>query len=538
MKDRREKGLCYHCDEKFFPGHNCKKLFILQGDWIEDNNVEDELKDILEAGGEYEQEIPSISYHAFFGAMSTQTMKMYGTIRKQKVLILIDSGSTHNFLSIDTASKLQLPISTKERLTVVVGNGDKLHSQGHCSNVELQVQQHQFQVDFYLLSLHDYEVVLGTQWLSTVGPILWDFAKLTMTFKMQEKEIKLQGLTNILHQYVDPRKMSKAALKAHQGFLFQLNVTPNESQLQVAGDFELGKQLQTLLQQYEDLFQESLNLPPVRAADHRIPLVPGAGAVAVRTYRYPYYQKIEIEKQIRELLSAGVIRPSNSPFSSPVILVKKKDNSWRMCIDYRALNKVTVKDKFPIPNIDELLDELHDAKFFSKLDLRSGYHQIRMHVSDVYKTAFRTHQGHYEFLVMPFGLSNAPATFQALMNEIFQEFLRRFVLVFFDDILVYSQSWSEHLQHLESVFMLLRKNQLRVKREKCQFGQKQIHYLGHIISEKGVDMDPTKIESILSWPQPVTLKGLRGFLGLTGYYRKFIQHYGRTFNSIVKEEFI
>jgi len=225
------------------------------------------------------------------------------------------------------------------------------------------------------------------------------------------------------------------------------------------------------------------------------------------------------------MLDLGEIQPSSSEFSSPVLLVKKKDGFWRFCVDYCGLNTITIRDNYPIPTIDELLDELVHTTWFSKLDLLSGYHQIRMRPEDIHKTTFRTHDGHYEFRVMPFGLCSAPATSQSTMNDLLRPFLRRFTILFFDDILIYNASWSEHLLHLEQIFACLLQGQLYIKPEKCALGLQQIDYLGHIIHHGEVSPDPAKIHAMVEWPIPTSLKSLKGFLGLTGFYRKFIKRY-------------
>jgi hypothetical protein len=238
--------------------------------------------------------------------------------------------------------------------------------------------------------------------------------------------------------------------------------------------------------------------------------------IVVRPYRYLQLVKDELERQCHDMLKQGIIQPSSFAFSSPVLLVKKHDGTWRFRVDYRALNSHTVRDMFPIPVVDELLDELRGTQFFSKLDLRNGYHQVLMDADDVAKTTFHTHHGHFEFLVMPFRLSNAPTTFQALVNDVLSDFIRHFILVFFDDILVYNNSWSSHLQHVRPVLLRLREHQLVVKRSKCAFVIVTVAYLGHVISKHGVTMDAEKVEAVWAWLPSCTVHIVRGFLRLTG----------------------
>jgi hypothetical protein len=254
--------------------------------------------------------------------------------------------------------------------------------------------------------------------------------------------------------------------------------------------------LNGLLGSFPDVFAEPTGLPPACARDHCIVLKAGALLVAVRPYRYPAVHKDELERQCIAMIEQGIVHRSDSAFSSPVLLVKKPDGSWQFCVDYRALNALTIKDAFPIPVVDELLDELHGTRFFTKLDLRSEYHQVRMRKEDIHKTAFRTHDRLYMFLVIPFGLCNAPTTFQTLMNDVLRPFLCHFVLIFFDDILIYSKSWVDHLRHLRVILTELRRHVLFIKCSKCAFGVSSVAYLDHIISEAGVAMDPAKVQAI------------------------------------------
>jgi len=278
---------------------------------------------------------------------------------------------------------------------------------------------------------------------------------------------------------------------------------------------------------YRDVFPNALpdGLPPSREVDHRIELVPGSSPQSRPTIRLSATELAELKKQLIELEAAGFIRPSKSPFGAPILFVKKKDGTMRMCIDYRALNRITVKNSYPLPRVDELFDRLQGARYFSKIDLRSGYHQIRIAPEDVPKTAFRTRYGHYEFLVLPFGLTNAPATFMHLMHQALRPFLDECALVFLDDILIYSRTLEEHEQHVRRVLDALREQKLYAKESKCEFFKHEVEFLGHNVGRDGVRMMEDKVQAIREWPTPRSVRDVRAFLGTAGYYRKFIRDF-------------
>ncbi|XP_053548908.1 uncharacterized protein LOC128640454, partial [Bombina bombina] len=236
-----------------------------------------------------------------------------------------------------------------------------------------------------------------------------------------------------------------------------------------------------------------------------------------------YYRKFIKGEYIQDSLARGFIRPSSSPLGAGFFFVGKKDGGLQPCIDYRGLNQITVKNSYPLPLIPELFTYLQGATIFTKLDLRGAYNLIRMRKGDEWKTAFNTRFGHYEYLVMPFGLCNAPAVFQHFVNEIFRDFLNSFVIIYLDDILIFSHNYQDYVHHVRKVLQRLRDNHLFAKLEKCSFHQKSIPFLGYVISESGFEMDPNKLSSILDWPRPDSLKALQWFLGFANYYRKFIK---------------
>jgi hypothetical protein len=483
--ERRRNGLCFNCDEPYVSGHMCTHLFYLET--VDDAEVvaltaELNATTLSEAGvttyGLVDATAFVVSLHAMAGIKKAKTMLLPVTIHGERLTALVDTGSTHNFLSRDAMRRLALQPAGAEKFSVTVANGDRLACQGVARQVPVLISDEPFSIDCVGIDLGCYDFILGVDFLSTLGPILWDLDVLSLIFWREGgSRVQWTGIGG-----------SGAA-------------TP-QNQLMAATLDEAHPLLADLLQQHNDIFDEPQGLPPTRPCDHRIHLLPDTASVAVRPYRYPQLQKDELKRQVAVMLAQGIIRISTSPFSAPVLLVRKVDGTWRFCIDYRALNAMTSKDKFSIPVVDELLDELHGARFFTKLDLHLGYHQVRMHPDDIEKTAFRTHHGHFEFLVMPFGLSNVPATFQALMNDVLSPYLRCFVLVFFDGILIYISSWAEHLQHVAIIFNELRAHRLHLKRSKCSFGMTSIAYLGHVISAEGVAMVADKVAGVAAWPTP------------------------------------
>jgi RNase P subunit RPR2 len=545
IQEAVQKNLCYKCREPWFPGHKkvCKmsqkaQIQALQADetdyvYITEDTDSEEETDLKKVELQ-------LSMHALNGKKTKRhTFTLAINIGGHIANALVDTGSTTTFMTPTFAAATSCSLIPSKKMQVTVANGAILWTEFTCYNCEYNIQGAQFQSDFRILHLKGYDIILGADWVYEQSPVTLDYKKMTLKVTTSEgtevtfNDDSLPTVSSIPDSYHLHRLLLDSVCGA---VLFIKPVQQEQKQ-----PIPQSPQIQQLLKDYSALFSEPKTLPPQRDCDHSIPLIPGAKVVNQRPYRLPHHQKTAMETICTDLIQKGIIRDSSSPYSSLVILIKKKDHTWRKCVDFRKLNFQTIKNKYPIPIIEDLLDELHGANYFSKIDLRSGYHQIRMKEEDISKTAFTTHQGHYEYVVMPFGLTNAPATFQQLMNSVLATVLRKFALVFFDDILIYSKSLPEHVTHLEQVFHLLQKNRLYAKMEKCTFAQQQVEYLGHIITQAGVATDPQKIQAILQWPAPENITQLRSFLGLTGYYRRFVKHYGLIckplFDSLKKDNF-
>nr|AAL78107.1 Putative polyprotein [Oryza sativa]AAM47295.1 Putative polyprotein [Oryza sativa Japonica Group]AAP52470.1 retrotransposon protein, putative, Ty3-gypsy subclass [Oryza sativa Japonica Group] len=423
--------------------------------------------------------------------------------------VLFDSGATHSFISkkfVGMHGLIREELSTPMRVHTP---GNSSTSVQFSPSITIEIQRSPFLANLILLDSKGLDVILGMDWLTKFKGVI-DCANRTVTLTNEK------GETVVYKSLVSPRK--------------GVSLNQIETEIPVDTVEKNSRKLDDIpiVCEYPEVFPEDLTtMPPKREIEFRIDLAPGTAPIYKRPYRMAANELAEVKKQVDEQLQKGYIRPSTSPWGAPVIFVEKKDKTKRMCVDYRALNEVTIKNKYPLPRIDDLFDQLKGAKVFSKIDLRSGYHQLRIREEDIPKTAFTTRYGLYECTVMSFGLTNAPAFFMNLMNKVFMEFLDKFVVVFIDDILIYSKSEEEHEQHLRLVLEKLKEHQLYAKFSKCDFWLTEVKFLGHVITAQGVAVDPSNVESVTKWTPPKTVSQIRSFLGLAGYYRRFIENFSR-----------
>lgn len=426
---RRANNLCFRCGEKYSKEHQCKQplqlLTIQLGEFGE--VFTDDTVHALELLSGPDKDTPAlqcchISLQEVSGGEANETIRLRAQVGNQVMITLIDSGSSHSFINKEFSLRASCPISSADVAQVKLANGNIVTCDQQVSDLEWMTQSYTFKTTMRVLELGGYDAVLGMDWLKSHSPMAVDWIGKTLSIPHNGFEATLVGMQSSGPGPASLNVISIEQLrKAYAGNdIWALAVIEFNSMSTTASiTLQRPEELSQLLTEFNDVFATPDSLPPHRTYDHAISLDPQHTPINCRLYRYSPFQKDEIERQVAEMIKAGVITPSMSPYASPVLLVKKKDGEWRFCVDYRRLNSSTINNKFPLPVVDELLDELAGAQFFSKLDLRAGYHQIRMRESDEEKTAFKTHSGHFQFRVMPFALTNAPATFQCLMNSIF-----------------------------------------------------------------------------------------------------------------------
>eukprot|EP00253_Pinus_taeda_P028842 PITA_28842 len=446
-----------------------------------------------------------------------------GNISNLTVSILIDPGATLSYVSPKVVERCKLQSTKfKNPWLVQLATGAKRRVGAKIKDCSFTIAGQPVMADLNVLPLGSYDILIGMDWLEKHWSLVDCKTKIIYFKDSLGNKKEMQGIKR--HTQVRPitaNQLAKCIRKGCQIYAVQVGYADSKDKTAILNNIPV-------IQEFTDVFPEEIpGLPPKRNIDFTIELVPGAAPVSRAPYRMSVPELTELKMQLQELLDKNYIRPSVSPWGAPVLFVKKKDGTFRMCIDYRQLNKLTIKNKYPLPRIDELFDQVKGATVFSKIDLRSGYHQIRIKEEDIAKTAFRTRYGHYEFVVLPFGLTNAPATFMCLMNSIFHQYLDRFVLIFIDDILVYSRTVEEHQEHLRKVLQTLREHQLYAKFSKCDFFKEEIQYLGHVISKEGIVVDPEKIKAIMDWPVPKDVADIRSFMGLSGYYRRFVEGFSK-----------
>lgn len=445
---------------------------------------------------------------------------MKGSICGKMGRILLDSGASVNCVSSKWARDNKLTLMNLAKTAEVrMADGTTYQGRMQVKDAAIKIGKYQGKATFIELPLPDIDVILGMPWLKQVNPsINWITARVATR----------DGC--ILHR---GKSGKQARRESCVNSVMSLNYPAFDKALQECGEASNASpkhvtRMRQLLESFKDIFPEELpvGLPPQRRLDHRIILKPGTAPISRKQYRIPLNYLPEFKRQIDEQLKGGRIRRSNSPYSAPVLLINR-NNKIRMCLDLRGLNDATVKDSTSLPNQQELFDVVGGCFWLTRLDLRSGFNQVRIHPEDIEKTAFNTPWGHFECTAMPFGLTNAPATFQALMQEVLQERLYKGVVVFVDDFLIYSKTEEEHLEMVQWVFEQLRKHKLYGAVDKCVFMRNEVDILGHKINAEGITTQTSKIKAIQEWPAPTVVKQLQSFLGLTNYYRNFVAGFSR-----------
>lgn len=473
------------------------------------------------------------------GSGGPLTMTFQGTANQFNAVVALDSQASTSFVSLQWLARAGVAHTPVVRNQVELADGRRVDAQGSVS-LRLKIGSFADTVECQALDMPGFDVILGDSWMLKRRVHLDYGTRCAFAYAKGKRHTLRSSVTRGM-RLSDGSERGPALLSAMQAkramrdcnrsWLVQVRAAAPDGRLAAVGstapDVVPESKLRSLLAEFQDVFPPDLpdGLPPERNVAHVIPLEPGARPIYRPMYRLTMREKEEVEKQVADLLKKGFIEPSSSPWGAPILFVPKKNGQLRMCIDYRALNKVTVKNRYPLPRIEELLDQLQGAVVYSGLDLASGYWQIRVDPQDVPKTAFRTHVGHYQWRVLAFGLTNCPATFQQSMNDVFRDYLGKFVVVYLDDILVFSKSAAEHERHLRLVLQRLREHKLYARAEKCHFNKPEVEFLGHIVGADGVKVDPRKVKAVEDWPVPTSVHELRSFLGLANYFRRFLQGY-------------
>lgn len=509
---------------------------------IRRNSVREVLKEIDDELRRWDSEEIKATAHG-------RHFKIEADILGSKVQIMIDSGATGNFMDPKIKEGLQILGRKKPTSVPLTGlNGEKLSEEGITEEtgwLPMIIDKHFEMINFDVAKLGRDDVILGIPWLRKHNPeIHWDRGQLQLTRCNCEttRTIKAsatkEDLEVIIKETIDTPLQDETKGKIVTGVTEEVTLQDDynliekllateaaKHQLKSSTDVVLPKEYE----QFRDLFDGTYKaLPDHSEWDHTIPLKEGKEPVPQKIYPVSGNEEEALKKYIKENLEKGYIRPSTSPAGYPVLFVKKKGTTdLRMCVDFRQLNNITIRDSYPLPLITEIQDKIRGKKWFTKLDITDAYNRLRIKKGEEWKTAFKTKFGHYEYTVMPFGLTNAPAAFQRYIDNVMSPYLHDFTIAYLDDILIFSNSMEEHVQQVKKVLKKLREAKLQVKLKKCEFHVQETDFLGHRITQEGIQTEKEKVQAIQDWPAPKNLKELQSFIGLLNYYRRYIEGYAK-----------